>query len=366
MRSITPKLTPELKTHNNSVPPWRARPYPISTFRELVEHTARLAFANPDELLFFRGQDRDYQNKAGGSTLYPALYRNDSLSHQELTHRFALLEYASRRLADRFISLGMEGHRDVARKRFIQWSILQHYGVIDTPLLDVTQSLRVACSFAQLAATESECVVFVLGLPYLTNRISINSEHELVNVRLLSICPPAALRPYFQEGFLAGTTDITADYDDKTELDFRNRLIAKFAIPRVRQFWGNGFSVVPKSALYPPGDEIKDLCDELRAELQSELIPGDLGSFIREWAALEARLVDEARRISERNVSVREAIRVLATSGRIAREQQLHLDTLRRLRNSAVHKPETVAGADLAWATRAVRDLNQIWKPNAG
>src|SRR5205823_8222919 len=121
-----------------------------------------------------------------------------------------------------FAKYTIEGARDVARKRYIQWSILQHYEVVATPLLDITQSLRVACSFAQRASRDPTCYVLVLGLPYATNRISINSEEDVVNIRLLSICPPAALRPYFQEGFMAGTPDVTSRYELKTELDFRN------------------------------------------------------------------------------------------------------------------------------------------------
>lgn len=62
--------------------------------------------------------------------------------------------------------------------------------------------------------------VYVFGFPYITNRISRNSEHDLINVRLLSICPPTALRPYFQEGYLAGTDEVTTNFDSKSELDF--------------------------------------------------------------------------------------------------------------------------------------------------
>jgi hypothetical protein len=75
MREITPRLTPELEVHCKGMPVWRAPAFEASNFRALVEHVARLAYANPDELLFFRGQDRDYQSKAGGTTLYPAIYR---------------------------------------------------------------------------------------------------------------------------------------------------------------------------------------------------------------------------------------------------------------------------------------------------
>ncbi len=93
--------------------------------------------------------------------------------------RFRKLESAGRTLVKLFEKHKIEGARDVSRKRYVQWSILQHYEVIPTPLLDVTHSLRVACSFAQLAGTDPTCYVYVLGFPYSTNRISINSERVM-------------------------------------------------------------------------------------------------------------------------------------------------------------------------------------------
>jgi hypothetical protein len=180
MRPITSRLTEELGTHAGDLPVWRAPAFEVPHFRPLVEHVARLAYANPDELLFFRGQEKDYQSKSGGSTLYPSIYRGDPLPARELRHRFDLLDQASRLLIDRFKAAGVEGHRELRQKRYIQWSILQHYEVVPTPLLDLTQSLRVACSFAQIRSTDSPCLVFVIGMPYLANRISINSEHDLV------------------------------------------------------------------------------------------------------------------------------------------------------------------------------------------
>lgn len=350
MREITPKLTAELLRHVDGDPVWRATAFEVTTFRALVEHVARLAYANPDELLFFRGQDRDYQSKAGGTTLYPAIYRGDSLAARELRHRFELLDQAARLLVDRFKKAKVEGHRELRQKRYIQWSILQHYEVLATPLLDLTQSLRVACSFAQLRSTEPICYVYVLGLPYVTNRISINSEHDIVNVRLLSICPPAALRPYFQEAYLAGTADVTTEFESKTELDFRNRLVAKFAMPRAKAFWGSGFDQIPETALLPRGDRISDLCSDLRVELRDELQPGELGEFIREWALLEEYLLEEARRLTERNVSVREAITSLAKRGVLNLEQATTLDAVRKFRNALVHQPKTVThGAVDEW-----------------
>lgn len=365
MRESKPRLTPELAKHCKGAPIWRAAAFEVTTFRGVVEHVARLAYANPDELLFFRGQDRDYQSKAGGTTLYPAIYRSDSLPNRELRHRFDLLEQGARVLVDRFRTKKIEGHRELRQKRYIQWSILQHYEVVATPLLDLTQSLRVACSFAQLRSKESTCYVYVLGLPYLTNRISFNSEHDIVNVRLLSICPPSALRPYFQEGYMAGTADVTIDFDSKTELDFRNRLIAKFAIPHARTFWGPGFEQIPETALYPKGDRILELCNQLKNEMRDELHTGDLGDFIKTWAELEEFLLKNARWATERNVSIREAITSLARNNQLRPPQAAALDALRRFRNEVVHQPRAVQAVALADSLETARRLRRELLPGS-
>jgi hypothetical protein len=266
---------------------------------------------------------------------------------------------------DKFKSEKIEGHKELRQKRYIQWSILQHYEVLPTPLLDLTQSIRVACSFAQMRSSDSACYVYVFGLPYLTNRISINSEHDIVNVRLLSICPPSALRPYFQEGYLAGTADVTTDFDSKTELDFRNRLIAKFAIPRAKTFWGSGFDQIPETALNPRGDAILELCTALQTELSSELQPGQVGEFVKEWARLEEYLLENARRLTERNVSVREAITSLAKRGRLNQVQAFMLDSVRRFRNEVVHRPTTVQPGELEKWLSTVRRLWQDIRKDA-
>jgi hypothetical protein len=318
---------------------------------------ARLSYENRDESLFSRGQNRDYQSKAGGTTLYPSIYREDSLSNRDLRKRFDLLERTGRLLAQRFHDAKIEGHKDVRLKKYIQWSILQHYEVLSTPLLDLTHSLRVACSFAQLGRTDSSCYVYVLGLPYLTNRISINSEHDLVNIRLLSICPPAALRPYFQEGYLAGTADVTADFDTKTELDFRNRLIAKFEIPGTKSFWGTGFDQIPESSLYPRGDKIREVCEGLVDAAQQEQTPGELGEFMIEWAKLASDLLRETRLQTQRNLSVREAIRVLMDRGIIPGTIAKQLDRFHVIRNLVVHQPDRVKLGDMLAALEEMKTI---------
>jgi uncharacterized protein YutE (UPF0331/DUF86 family) len=155
---------------------------------------------------------------------------------------------------------------------------------------------------------------------------------------------------------------VTTEFDSKTNLDFRNRLIAKFAIPRARStFWGSGFDQIPESALYPRGDQILDLCTELKSQLKDELQPGDLGTFIREWATLEEFLLDTARRLTERNVSLREAATQLARLEVLSSKQAQEVEAIRTFRNNLVHKPGAVEPDALhGWIERLRQTLKAI------
>jgi hypothetical protein len=222
----------------------------------------------------------------------------------------------------------------------------------------------VACSFAQLASTDPICHVYVLGFPYPTNRISINSEEDTVNIGLLSICPPAALRPYFQEGYMAGSPDITTNFEIKTELDFRNRLIAKFALPRAKSFRNSGFEATPKSALYPANDRVEVLCKEVIERVRLAENVGDVGELLVEWAKLEERLLPRARQVTERNVSTAEALRALAKEGDISDEMAERLDWIRRIRNIAAHTPSQIKLKDVNEALRELRELVRRFPDN--
>lgn len=348
MRRITPELTAELLEHfqdSHNVAGTEA--FKVSTFRELMENTAKLSYLNKDHLLFYRGQRNDYKNRVGNSSFYPTIYRGDYVKISELRNKFDILEGAGKALVDLFESKKIEGYKDLKKREYIQWSILQHYEVCDTPLIDFTHSLRVACSFALMdVADEREkndfAYVYVFGMPYFTNRISINSEHDIVNIRLLSICPPSALRPYFQEGYLIGTEGIKTNYDSKTELDFNNRLIAKFQIPNTESFWGEGFHKIPKESLYPDKDPIRELCDEIKIIARQELKSGDLGEFLKRWIEIEEWLVGHATKLTMKHVSVLEAIRILHKQGIITDHVVFPLHQLRTFRNQLVHDPKSL------------------------
>lgn len=319
-----------------------------------MQHVARLSYANKDHLLFFRGQATDHKNKALASTFYPTIYRSERLTQAESEVRFNVLFGASRRLAEAFNKQKIEGSSEVSRRKLIQWSILQHYEVCATPLLDFTQSVRVACSFALINAQVEDPFVFVFGLPYLTNRVSINSEHDLVNIRLLSICPPDALRPYFQEGYLAGTDEITDDYTSKSELDFNNRLIAKFQISRAPTFWAGGFDAIPSKALYPDNDRIESLCNEIKQETTGGVQASELGTFLQRWSAIESTLLTHARDRAERVYTVMDSIRVLDQTAALPQNLSHKLHQLRQIRNSAVHNPGKLKPGQLADASREI------------
>lgn len=212
MRKITPHLTNDF--FNKGITASNVAnhdAYDVLTYEELRKLIAKLSYANKDFILFFRGQKNDYKNKSGKSSFYPSMYRGEPLNPEELKFRWEKLHSASnllvKSIADKKFKTSI-----LKRKKLIQWSILQHYEVTETPLIDVTQSLKVACSFASLDNDGEYGYIFVFGLPYYTNRISVNSEHYLTNIRLISIAPPEALRPYFQEGFLIGEDEFNETY----------------------------------------------------------------------------------------------------------------------------------------------------------
>ena len=357
MRAIRGELPMEVSEIVGDQEPAKAEAIPVQGYRRLMEYVAQLSYSNKDHLLFFRGQGTDYKNKAGASSFYPSIYRGEQLPQEELSIRFDILTSASRRLVDALKRERIPGAQEVNRRQYIRWSILQHYGVCPTPLLDFTHSVRVACSFATLDGNGEDAYVYAFGLPYITNRISMNSEHDLVNVRLLSICPPDALRPYFQEGYLAGTDEVTTNYESKVELDFTRRLIAKFLISRDDAFWDVGSAPVSKMELYPIGDRMLELCDGIREEVGTDVEAGQLGRFLQSWVKLEGRLMSIARQRRERVFSVRVAIDALAHDGFLTTEMRIRLDALRRTRNTAVHRASDLEPGQLSAASTEIEAL---------
>jgi hypothetical protein len=224
----------------------------------LATKVAELHFRNRDFVLLFRGQGDDYQNVKGQTTLKPTIFRplkKGIPKERVLRQRFDLLKKAEAKLTDEYEAQGLLGADRLKRQRILRWSILQHYEVCKTPLLDVTSSLRIAASFASYG-NKDQGFIFVLGVPNLSGAVTASSEAGLQIVRLASACPPAALRPHIQEGYLLGEYPEMADFDQKAhygsfEIDFGRRLVAKFKFD-TKNFWKNDtFPKVNDKALYP-------------------------------------------------------------------------------------------------------------------
>jgi hypothetical protein len=247
----------------------KSEPKRVETYDELVKDVAQILHHNRNYVLFFRGQSKDYKTD-GKSTILPSIYRKKPEEKRlTLKERFDTLQQKTEGLKKLFreSTIRYAGTSLLNKYPEIAWSLLQHYEICDTPLLDLTHSLHVACSFAFDRNTGETGFINVLGMPWQTDAIGYNTFEEMVNLRLLSVCPPQAHRPFFQEGYLAGPfPNYQLDNPKRVDqFDFSRRLIAKFEIPMYnKNFWGRGFSRIPSQKLYQDNDEIKRICETLK------------------------------------------------------------------------------------------------------
>ena len=252
----------------------------VSSFLELATKVAELQFRNREHVLMFRGQSSDHYNSKKNTTLKPSLFRPQPGGAKlpgsaTLSSRFDILNDAERILIQKYEDAAMLGVERLKRYRILRWAILQHYRVCPTPLLDVTHSLRIGASFASQNATDS-AFLYVLAVPNLSGAITASAEAGLQIVRLASVCPPTAVRPHIQEGYLLGEYPEMSDYGQKElyahfEIDFGRRLLAKFRF-NPRTFWKEAaFPQVGMLALYPAinRDPLRKLTKEIKVILDS-------------------------------------------------------------------------------------------------
>lgn len=349
--------------------------YLVNSYEELSKHIAELACANPNVILFFRGQGKDYMSGGIGnmhSSLLPTIYRKD-LSAKEKNYKIRQLETAGKILSKKLKDEGVQNAAIVGRKRMIQWSILQHYEVVDTPLIDVTQSLRVACSFAMLNNNSGYAYIYVIALPYYTNRISVNSEEYITNIRLLSIMPPEALRPYYQEGFLIGEDEYSEDiFEQKEEKDLSRRLLYKFKIS-TENLSQSDENWLNEARLMPQDDKMRNICEEVKKEVASLSFGDDdgianqkVGEFLLIWQPIE-KILNEYLNVRDKSGRYN----LVAAINQIEdKELAKKLQRLRTIRNRLVHEglPQELNVEDLLNSARETdeslkRYLNNLIRP---
>lgn len=333
----------------------------IATFSDLVKEVAKLSYLNQDNMLFYRGQSVDYQNSTQtSSSLYPSIYRDRiNKKDNDINLRIRTLNKASELLVEEVKKSKLMGKKEIVNKKYVQWSILQHYEICDTPLLDLTHSLRVACSFALENDSNDWGYIYVLGLPYVTHRISTNSEQETIVVRLLSISPPQALRPYYQDGYLAGTEFITEDVDDKQELDLSRRLVAKYRIKNNDLFWDQDTNKISSELLYPNDDrEFLDIAKVIKEKLSvidysSSEFAEEYGKFMLKWN----ELIDVSNKKTSRKI-----INDYYTEHIIDEFMYEKLKKLESFRNILVHKPSVISIEDLKKYNIDIQEVSEVMK----
>lgn len=247
-----------------TVPKIRESPgYPITTFGELVTRCAHLAYGNRRFSLFYRGQGKDYLDKNGRSRLYSSIFRpeigQNVLRKSRLKLRFDTLRTLRTKLRSNAGALDMRGRLHEHLEASV--ALLQHYELCATPLLDVTQSIRVAASFALMSGNPVG-YVFVLGLSHPHSSISHFVDQEMTLVKLQSVCPYRALRPHYQEGYLVGRYPFSLTKESGDNLAYR--MIAKLRLDNSDGgFWCGGFDPIPKEALLPSVDEYGTLLQSI-------------------------------------------------------------------------------------------------------
>jgi len=269
--------------------------YSILTYAELLEKIASIRFHNPELQLLYRGQRKDYALNASGeqakiSSLYPSIFRNhpefaeSKIRPPDYVRRsYDLLENAS----DNLIKNAEQGLTGtivslLRKHRLLRWAIIQHYEIVDTPLLDVSPSLDVALSFA---ANPASGFLYVIGLPMQTDILTSSIVESTQSISLPQFCPPGFLRPHFQNGFLIGEYPPVENYQNHTrgesrgKYNFSQRLVAKFKIMSFEQFQESGFSKLNKSILMPENDsflpisaKIKSAISDEKKQLKSDLL----------------------------------------------------------------------------------------------
>ena len=311
----------------------------VRTYTELLERIADLSYDYPKSILYFRGQSKDYTTHDGRTTIYPSIYRG-TLSKDELKEKFRILDGSARALVYVSKKYNLKGISEMRKRKQILWSVLQHYEICDTPLLDITHSLRTACSFA-LGNNKQFGYLYVLAMPYLTNRITYNSEEDLILVRLLSISPPAAKRPFYQEGYVVGTPDVTDDYERKTELDVVNRLIAKFKIENSDEFWGRDFSPLSNEYIYPEEDQFRKIKDEVIELKNRGFYDNTIGDFLKLWNQLEKNIKKYAK--TNEYSSLLSSYNKLFDINPVYKKYSSIFNDIRLFRNGIVHGSKEVS-----------------------
>lgn len=212
----------------------------VSSWDEVRAGVSFLTLMNKRSVLYFRGQDADYEK------CLPTLFRSNwslagrtyPLHDGNRGRYYATIKDLQDHVFEVISCVGTPRYFMLEHYPPAAAAILQHYELWPTHMIDVTRSLPIALSFASRARAE-KAYLYVFSLPDLRGSITSDLDQHLSISRLEAICPPAAKRPHHQDAYLIGMVpeppgdsrpgekrwDVWQDGSD-----LMNRLVAKFLV----------------------------------------------------------------------------------------------------------------------------------------
>gem|GEM_PF-4811625 len=271
--------------------------YEVNDIFELQEYINVILHYSSAFDIFFRGQTGDYMvdnDVDNRSTILPSIFRNiyfDKKPVEKFKGKVEKLIKAEERLIQVCYELNIHGESKIKSNQYARWAVIQHYGIADTPVLDITKSLRIASKFSVLNHDSASKplddldfgYLYIFGLPQTKksgkgSKAKYEGADDILNIDLKSLCPPTAHRPFFQDGYISYhhnidkgilnlnqvviDLDIAIKNEKKAEqsiisevfqpYNFNGRLLAKFKVPKT--LFGDGVHPIPKTQIYPEGD----------------------------------------------------------------------------------------------------------------
>lgn len=236
--------------------------FSVYTFRELIDEVAHVTLSNKNYEMYYRGQTFDYKNnqttfyqdRTPKTIIYPSICRPDRKDDGTTKHSIRQTQVAKRyEDLTNMVRLMARKNRHYFNEHY--YALFQHYDILPTPFIDITQSLRVAATFA--LNNSDKGYVYVFGLPYPNQSTSYFTDLGMILIKLQNVVPVNALRPRYQEGYLVGKYPIlpTKTNDD----NLANRLVAKFLVDNTNgKFWDKFFQPMPQEVLFPENDTIEN------------------------------------------------------------------------------------------------------------
>ncbi len=251
----------EWKINDATVYKIRCSPgFPVKTFKQLVDEVALVTLSNKNYEMYYRGQIFDfkdstairYRKETPKTIIYPSICRPEK--KEDGSYKTSIKGTQIKKRYEELYNLIDIANESIWKPNEYYFSLFQHYDILPTPLIDITQSLRVAASFS-LRNSDSG-YLYVFGLPYPYQSISYFNDLGIVLIKLQNVCPVEARRPRYQEGYLVGNFPIRPTKDASDNL--AQRLVAKFYIDnKDGEFWDKDFQSMPEDVLFPKHDQVK-------------------------------------------------------------------------------------------------------------